>query len=258
MAHPLSLVSKIDSAYTPEDLLTLKERPIPQHIAIIMDGNRRWAKAQGLPPLAGHWEGAEVLDEIIHAAAEIGIQTVTVYSFSTENWKRSEEEVEMLMHLFEAYLLRKKESMIREGVCLNAIGNLSKLPFRVQEALAEVQKATSHCKKINLVLALNYGGRDEICRALRSIVQEVEEKKLSAESLTEETISSHLDTSRWGDPELVIRTSGELRVSNFLLWQISYAEIYVSDVLWPDFSPQTLFSAILSYQERQRRLGGSL
>lgn len=256
MAHLLPLPAKAESLCTEEDLLSLDRTKVPRHIAIIMDGNRRWAKARGLPPLAGHWEGAEVLDDIVEAASEIGVETLTVYSFSTENWKRSEEEIHALMHLFETYLLRKKERMVENGIRLDAIGDLEKLPLPVRQALFSVKSATAHCQKINLVLALNYGGRDEIRRAVQAILKDVSNEKLSAQELTEERIGTYLDTSRWGDPDLVIRTSGEMRISNFLLWQISYAEIYVTEVLWPEFSPKILFSAIRAYQERRRRLGG--
>lgn len=227
---------------------------IPKHIAIIMDGNRRWALQRGLPPAMGHWEGAEILTDIVQSASYAGVQTLTVYSFSTENWTRPSKEIEALMDIFELSLLRKKEQMVRDGVRLDAIGDLSRLPARVQNALAETKRATAHCEKINLVLALNYGSRNEIARAVSKIVSQ----GFAPEEITEELISRHLDTSLWGDPDLLIRTSGELRVSNFLLWQISYAEIYVTDVLWPDFSPSHLMEAMLAYQGRRRRLGGGV
>ncbi|MBS0624793.1 MAG: di-trans,poly-cis-decaprenylcistransferase [Verrucomicrobia bacterium] len=241
--------------FTPNELALLKVDKIPKHIAIIMDGNRRWAKMRGLSPAKGHWEGAEVLTEIVRAASEIGIKTVTVYAFSTENWRRSDGEIEGLMNLFQLYLLKKREMMIREGICLSAIGNLDKLPKKVLDTYRETHKATQHCHKINLVLAMNYGSRDEIRRAVVKILSEHEKTKFDPESLTEQAISQYLDTSPWGDPDLLIRTSGELRVSNFLLWQISYAEIYITDVMWPEFSPKELLEAVLAYQGRNRRLG---
>ena len=239
-----------------EELIRLDLLKIPKHVAVIMDGNRRWAKQRGLPPMMGHWEGAEVLTDIVRAASELGIKTMTVYSFSTENWLRPEEEVEALMHLFEVYLIRKKELMVREGIRLDTIGNLARFPKHVQDAFASTQAATDHCRKINLVLALNYGARDEIRRALAKIIELNQKRMISPEDLTEDLISQHLDTSRWGDPELMIRTSGEMRVSNFLLWQISYAEIYVSEKLWPDFSSKDLLEAVAAFQKRGRRLGG--
>lgn len=242
--------------YSAEDLKGLDSLKIPKHIAFIMDGNRRWAKQRGLPPMMGHWEGAEVLTDVVRAASALGIETITVYSFSTENWLRSQEEVEALMQLFEVYLIRKKELMIREGIRLETIGDLGRFPSHVQEAFDSAKKATKHCSKINLVLALNYGARDEIRRAMVKILELNEKKKISPADLTEDLISRHLDTSRWGDPELMVRTSGELRVSNFLLWQISYAEIYVTEKLWPDFSSKDLLEAIAAFQKRGRRLGG--
>lgn len=243
--------------YSSDEISFLDPEKIPKHIAIIMDGNRRWAKQRDLPPMMGHWEGAEVLTDVLRAASELGVKTLTVYAFSTENWVRPEQEIEALMNIFELYLVRKKEFMVRDGIRLDAIGDLSRLPENVQTAFQQTKKATEHCEKINLVLALNYGGRDEIRRAMGKILEEHKQLGLRSEDLTEELISKHLDTSPWGDPDLLIRTSGELRVSNFLLWQISYAEIYVTDVLWPDFSSKHLLEAILTYQGRTRRLGGS-
>jgi undecaprenyl diphosphate synthase len=225
---------------------------ILNHIAIIMDGNRRWAKEQGLSPIMGHWKGAEVLMEIVKAASELGVKTLTVYAFSTENWSRPEDEIDGLMDIIEVYLSRKKDHMVREGVRLETIGDVSKLPKPVTDALNETKKATAQGDKINLVLALNYGGRNEIKRAISKIIDD----KIESSAVTENLISEYLDTHPWGDPELVIRTSGELRVSNFLLWQISYSEIYVSDVLWPDFTPQHLGEAALEFHRRGRRLGG--
>lgn len=243
--------------YSPEDLALLDQKKIPQHIAIMMDGNRRWAKQRGLPLMMGHWEGAETLTDIIRAASELGVKTLTVYSFSTENWRRPDEEIEALMNIFELYLIRKKEVMVKEGVKLGSIGDLSMIPQRVQDAFYNTQKATENSDKINLILALNYGGRDELRRAMIKAFQKMKKDRLSLESLTEEMISSCLDTNPWGDPDLVIRTSGELRVSNFLLWQISYSEFFITDVLWPDFSSKTLLEAVLAYQGRYRRLGGA-
>ncbi len=244
------------SIFNSDDLTRLDLLKIPKHVAIIMDGNRRWAKQRGLPPMMGHWEGAEVLTDVVRAASELGIQTVTVFSFSTENWLRAEEEVAALMQLFEVYLIRKKEWMLREGVRLKTIGDLGRFPRHVQEAFLAAQMATEHCRKINLVLALNYGARDEIRRAMIKILELNQRHPFSPHELTEDLISRHLDTSPWTDPELMIRTSGEFRVSNFLLWQISYAEIYVTEKLWPDFSSRDLLEAVEAFQRRGRRLGG--
>lgn len=241
------------------DLLSfIDPKKSPKHVAIIMDGNRRWAKLRGLPPIMGHWEGAEGLIEIVRSAAELGIKTLTVYSFSTENWERPGNEIEALMNIFEVYLVRKRELMVRENIRLSAIGDLSRLPFHVREAFEQTKQATQNADRINLVLALNYGARDEIRRAIVKILQENEKQKVEIDTITEEYIADHLDTKDWGDPELLIRTSGELRVSNFLLWQISYAELYVTDVLWPDFSPLRLYEAVLAFQQRNRRHGGGV
>ncbi len=238
--------------YTPDEIALLDPKRIPHHVAIMMDGNRRWATQRGLPPTMGHWEGAETLTDIVRAASELGIKTITVYAFSTENWGRPPDEVLDVMKIFELYLSRKKEFMVKEGVRLDAIGDLSKMPPEVQLAFQETKQATLGCDKINLVLALNYGGRDEIRRAVIKIIEE----KISPDEITEACIGAHLDTFRFGDPELLIRTSGEMRLSNFLLWQVSYAEIVSTPVHWPSFSAKDLYEALLVFQKRRRRLGG--
>ncbi len=249
-AHTLE-VSESRSIYSNEELSQLDLFKVPKHIAIIMDGNRRWAKQKGLPPVMGHLEGAETLTDVLKGAAELGVKTLTVYTFSTETWGRPKNEVEDLMNVFELYLMRKRELMVRDGVKLNAIGDLSKLPERVYKAFQDTKRATEHCDRINLVLALNYGGRDEIRRAVVKILEE----KIDPSQITEECIARYLDTTPYGDPELLIRTSGELRVSNFLLWQISYAEIFSTQILWPNFSSKELLKAIFAFQTRNRRLG---
>lgn len=230
---------------------------VPSHIAIIMDGNRSWAKARGLSPLIGHWEGAEVLMEIVRAASDLGVKVLTVYSFSTENWSRAPEEVASLMKIFEVYLRQKRDLMVKEGIRIHMIGDLSRFPESVQQAFQEAKEATEHNDKIKLVLALNYGARDEIRRAVQKIIALYEQGLIRSDEVTEELISHNLDTGMWEDPDLVIRTSGQLRVSNFLLWQISYAELYITEKQWPDFSPKDLLEAILAYQVRIRRLGGA-
>lgn len=242
--------------FSPEQLAFLEMDKVPRHIAIVMDGNRRWARQRGLPVTLGHWEGAEVLTHIVTAAAELGVKTLTVYSFSTENRKRSESEIEVLMNIFELYLLQKQESMVQEGIRLESIGDLARMPAKVQNAFAVTKKATEHCNRINLVLAVNYGARDEIRRAVSKLLTLQKEGQLKPEEVTEEMISSHLDTAAFGDPDLLIRTSGELRMSNFLLWQSSYTELYVTDVLWPEFLPKHLLDAVLAFQSRTRRKGG--
>jgi undecaprenyl diphosphate synthase len=224
---------------------------LPRHIAIIMDGNRRWAAQRGLPPFVGHWKGAEALTRIVSAAAKIGIKILTVYAFSTENWNRPPEEVRALMDLFKNSLLKQRDLMIEKGVKLDTIGDLSRLPQEVQELLEETKKMTSQCTHIELVLALGYGGRDDIRRAAIAITKDCIEQKLSKESLSEEMFSTYLDTAKWQDPDLLIRTSGQMRLSNFLLWQISYSEVYITDILWPDFDENELLKAIADYQRRE-------
>ncbi|MCB1115174.1 MAG: di-trans,poly-cis-decaprenylcistransferase [Chlamydiia bacterium] len=242
--------------YSEEELALVDTQKIPEHVAIVMDGNRRWAKKQGLSIDKGHWQGAEQLDVVVRAAADLGIKTLTVFSFSTENWKRPKYEVALLMKLLERYLISKKEDLVREGVRLHTIGNIERLPKGVKKILQETIETTRQGEKINLVLALNYGGRDEIRRAFLKMGKACTDGVLRWDDVTEETIASFLDTAQWNDPELFIRPSGEFRVSNFLNWQISYSEMVVTDVLWPEFSPQDLLNAVVCYQKRERRYGG--
>ncbi len=247
--------AKNNSVFTPDEIELLDPNILPRHIAIIMDGNRRWARSEKLQMVAGHWEGAELLTEIVHASAELGIETLTVYGFSTENWSRPGNEIKSLMEMFEFYLNHKREAMVEEGICFNVIGDESGLPSKIQDAIQKTRKATKGCSRINLVLAINYGGRDEIRRAVEKILVRHETCRIKPQELTEDFIGTFLDTSRWGDPDLLIRTGGEMRISNFLLWQISYSELYITDKFWPDFTPRELLEALLEYQSRQRRVG---
>jgi undecaprenyl diphosphate synthase len=242
---------------TQEQLATIDSMRIPQHIAFIPDGNRRWAKMRQFSVEDGHRSGTDGLMDIVRAAEEIGVKVVTFYAFSTENWNRSKTEVHALMLLLQNYLTQQRSSMIENGVRFHTIGDLEPLAPNLIHIIEETKKATAKCDKIDLVLAINYGGRDDICRAFRRIAADCESQKLKKEDITENTISSYLDTHPWNDPDLLIRTGGENRVSNFLLWQISYAEIYLADVLWPDFKPGHLLQAVLNYQQRQRRMGGA-
>jgi len=251
-SQQVSLEKKV---YTEQQLSLVDVYRVPTHVAIIMDGNRRWAKQRNLPYLMGHWQGAKGMMQMVRAASALGIKVLTVYAFSTENWRRSAEEVAALMFLFKTYLINEREEMVREGVKLNVIGDLSRLPLDVKKELEITKKETSSGTHIELVLALNYGGRDDIRRAVLNIVQDIRKGKLSEESLSEELLSNYLDTAEWEDPQLLIRTSGERRLSNFLLWQLSYTEVYVSEVLWPDFNEKHLLEAIVEYQQRERRLG---
>ncbi|MBJ7448808.1 MAG: di-trans,poly-cis-decaprenylcistransferase [Parachlamydiales bacterium] len=220
-----------------------------------MDGNRRWAADNGVSHYYGHWAGAQTLIEIVESAKDLGIKTLTVYSFSTENWHRPEEEREALFEIFEHFLIEQKANMLLNDVSLQTIGLLDPFPQKLKDLLEYTKQETSHCKSINLVLALNYGGRDEIRRAVAKISQNCLEGKITPESITEQTISEHLDTSPWGDLDILIRTSGEMRTSNFLLWQQHYAELFFTDTLWPDFNRDHLLDILLSFQKRNRRRG---
>lgn len=231
------------------------EMIVPHHIAIVMDGNRRWARQKGQPPETGHFQGAETLFRIVKEADRLGVKVLTVYSFSTENWNRSKKEIDVLMELLQSYLEKMEPEFISAGVKLDTIGDLSAFPRGVREELTKVKEATRNSKGLNLILALNYGGRDDIRRAVIKAADDYKNGKWSAQSLTEERLAQYLDTANWPDPELLIRTSGEFRVSNFLLWQISYSEVYLTDVLWPDFTEEQLQEAILAYGKRQRRCG---
>lgn len=243
--------------YSQEDLLCLSSEKIPLHVAIIMDGNRRWAQKNDLPAVMGHWKGADTLTRIVRAASDMGIKILTVYAFSKENWLRSKEEVDMLMHIYKTYLESQREPMLREGVRLSTIGDLSGLPESVENALNISKSITAHCKTIDLVMAFNYGGRDDIRRAFISMMEDCEKGKLSKHLITEALIDKYLDTAHCPDPDLLIRTSGEKRQSNFLLWQLSYSEFYHTEVLWPDFDERELLKAVCEYQNRERRFGGN-
>lgn len=229
---------------------------IPRHVAIIPDGNRRWAKRNELNASDGHRQGADGLMDIVRAAKSAGVEAITFYSFSTENWNRSEVEVEGLMWLIENYLENQLSTLIKEGVCFRAIGDLKPLPDSLKTRLNFTTEATAHLNKIHLTLALNYGSRDEMVRACRKLASQVASQKINANEITEKMISQSLDTAMLPELDLLIRTSGECRVSNFLLWQLSYAEIVISPVLWPDFTPAHFLDALEVYKKRERRKGG--
>jgi undecaprenyl diphosphate synthase len=243
--------------YTSHQTAALDKDLIPKHVAIIPDGNRRWAKQQRIPFDKGHRKGANVLIDTVKAAKELGIQALTFYLFSTENWTRSQEEITTLMILLVDFLKEQCETMKENGVKMQTIGDLTRLPKSALQVVMETKKATSHCDQFDLVLALNYGSRNEIQRALKKIIDDCKTQKINGEEITETLISQYLDTAKWVDPDLLIRTGGEMRISNFLLWQISYAEIYVTNVFWPDFKPIDLLDALLNFQGRERRLGGA-
>ncbi|MDO6354094.1 isoprenyl transferase [Caloramator sp. CAR-1] len=228
---------------------------LPQHIAIIMDGNGRWAKKRNLPRTMGHKAGVETIREIVKTCSKIGIKYLTLYAFSTENWKRPQDEVNTLMNLLVEYLRKEVEELDKNNVIINWIGDISKLPLICQEELKRAKEKTKDNDGLTLTLALNYGGRDEIKRAIINIAKDVNAGKLDVDSIDENTISGYLDTANIPDPDLLIRPSGELRISNFLLWQIAYSELWFSDIYWPDFSSKHLLEAIKDYQKRERRFG---
>ncbi len=222
---------------------------LPRHVAIIMDGNGRWARARGLPRAAGHAAGREAIRRVVRAAVRSGVPWLTLYAFSTENWRRPPEEVELLMQLFEDVLLTETPKLAREGVRIRVIGERSGLPASLVEAIEFAEAATQKNDRLNLVAALNYGGRREILRAVERLVAEGLEP-------TEENLRRGFYLPQMPDPDLVVRTGGELRVSNFLLWQTAYAELWVTEKYWPDFDENDFFAALRAYQKRERRFGG--
>jgi undecaprenyl diphosphate synthase len=233
------------------------ERPLPRHIAVIMDGNGRWAQARGLPRVEGHRAGAESVREVVRAARALGVEVLTLYSFSTENWKRPRDEVRALMSLLKQYLTSERQEMLDTGIRLRMIGQTDRLPMPVQAIAREICRVTDTGRTVmDLNLAVSYGSRAEIVGAVRSIAEGVRRGSLPVAAIDEALITSRLQTAGQPDPDLVIRTSGELRLSNFLLWQVAYAELYVTDIFWPDFRKPQLLEAIGSYQRRERRYGG--
>lgn len=229
--------------------------PVPRHVAIIMDGNGRWAMQRGLPRTAGHEAGADSVREIVKACRQAGVEVLTLYSFSTENWGRPEDEVDALMGLLERYLREETQELLDNGVRLRGIGELDKLPDAVRGLLRVAEAVTATNEGMELLLALSYGGRAELVAAVRSMAQEVAEGRLAVEAINEDVVADHLYTAGLPDPDLLIRTSGDLRVSNFLLWQIAYAELWVTPVPWPEFRRPDLYEAFEAYASRQRRYG---
>ena len=233
-----------------------EELEIPTHVAIIMDGNGRWAKKRLLPRNMGHRQGAKVLEQICRDAAELGIRYLTVYAFSTENWKRSTEEVTGIMNLLRSYLTNCVERASKDGLRIRVIGDRSALDADIVEMLEHAEQETAKYDKLDFTIALNYGGRDELRRASVKLAKQVQQGVLLPDQITEELISQTLDTAELPDPDLLIRTSGELRLSNYLIWQLAYAEFYFTDTLWPDFDKESLKEAIRYYNGRERRFGG--
>ncbi|MCL5292482.1 MAG: isoprenyl transferase [Actinobacteria bacterium] len=241
-----------------EDFLLgeIKSRPVPRHVAIITDGNGRWARQRGLPRLAGHREGTKVVRRIVEAAPEIGVDHLTFYAFSTENWQRPGDEIEGLLRLIEEQLEREVSELNEKGVRIMSIGRAAGLPESLRNAFAQAAERTAENKRLTLIIALNYGGRAEITDAAARIASLAAAGKVAPDSVDEKMIASQLYTAEIPDPELLIRTSGERRVSNFLLWQIAYSEIWVTEKLWPDFTRRDFFEAVYDFQSRRRRFGG--
>lgn len=243
---------------TPDELLQAqlkKSGEIPTHIAIIMDGNGRWAKSRGLPRFAGHREGVESVRDIVEAASQVGVKFLTLYTFSTENWKRPVEEVSILMRLLLKNLKERVDELDENDIKLTCIGDMNSLPKEVQKQLAGDIERTKNNKRMTLNLALSYSGRWELLEAFKSINRSIQQKELLIEEISEETISNHLTTKNIPDPDLIIRTSGEFRLSNFLIWQTAYSEYVISNVFWPDFRRRELYEAISNFQKRERRFG---
>lgn len=229
---------------------------IPKHVAIILDGNGRWARAKGLPRNAGHVQGAKVVEDMCEITYNMGIQYFTVYAFSTENWSRPKDEVDALMKLLRNYMVNAKKRANKNNMCVRVIGDKTGLDKDLQESILDLEESTKDNTGLHFQIAINYGGRDEITRAVRRLSADVAEGKLEADSVTEETLNSYLDTAGLPDPDLLIRTCGEQRISNFLLWQLAYTEFYFCDKAWPDFNKKELELAIESYNTRNRKFGG--
>ena len=235
--------------------MILEPSKIPNHIAIIMDGNGRWAKAKGKNRLFGHRNGVKAVQKTVEESTRLGVKHLTLYAFSTENWKRPQKEINTLMNLLVKSLKKELEQMLQNDIRLNAIGNLSKLPLSVQEELNQTIEKTKKNSRMTLTLALNYGGKEELTHAFREIAFKVKNNIISPENVDETIINKHLYTQNLPDVDLLIRTSGEQRISNFLLWKIAYAELYFLDILWPEFNETHLHLAIHNYQNRERRFG---
>ena len=233
-----------------------EERKIPRHVAFILDGNGRWAKAKGMPRNYGHVQGAKAVEQMLFDAGELGIEYVTVYAFSTENWNRPEAEVSALMALFKKYLKSEIKTCMKNNVRSRVIGERSRLPKDVLKVVEELEETTKDNTGLTFNIAINYGSRDEITRAVKKIASKVESGEISASDINEQMINDNLDTGSMPDPDLLIRTCGEQRVSNYLLWQLAYTEFYFTDICWPDFNKAELEKAIDAYNHRTRRFGG--
>lgn len=229
---------------------------IPRHVAIILDGNGRWAKKRGLPRNAGHVQGAKVVEDMCVITWNKGIEYFTVYAFSTENWSRPDDEVAALMKLLRNYMTNAKKRANKNNMCVRVLGDKTRLDKDLQESIADLEQSTAGNTGLHFQIAINYGGRDEITRATKSIASDIAEGKIKLEDINEELVNSRLDTAGLPDPDLLIRTCGEQRISNFLLWEVAYTEFYYTDVAWPDFDEAELDKAIEAYNKRDRKYGG--
>lgn len=241
---------------TDKNNLEQSDLNIPEHVALILDGNGRWAKKRGLPRTAGHKQGCVTVEQTVEDAARLGIKYLTVYGFSTENWKRSTEEVGALMQLFRYYLKRLLKIAKANNVRVKMIGDRTRFDRDIIQGIDTLEQETKDNSGMTFVIAVNYGGRDEITRAAKKMMEDCRDGRLEAASVTEQVVASYLDTAGIPDPDLLIRTSGEIRLSNYLLWQLAYSEIIVTDCLWPDFNKEELLKAIAQYNKRDRRFGG--
>lgn len=230
---------------------------VPNHIAFILDGNGRWAKKKGMPRTYGHSVGGKNVETIVRACGEMGVKYVTVYAFSTENWKRSDEEVNKIMEILSDYLTKCMDLSKKNNMSVKVIGDISALKSDMQDKIRELEEFSAGFDDLHFIVALNYGSRDEIRRAVRKMSYDVKDGKLFPEEISEDTISSYLDTAGIPDPDLMIRTSGEMRLSNYLMWQMAYSELYFTEVPWPDFNEEELKKAIEAYENRDRRYGGA-
>jgi undecaprenyl diphosphate synthase len=231
-------------------------RPVPRHVAVIMDGNGRWATSRGLPRVAGHGEGVKAVRNIVRTAGELGVQFLTLYAFSSENWQRPHQEVSTLMTLLERSIERELPELMERNVRLRVIGRTSGVPLPVRRGIDHVVQETRANSGLTLLMAFNYGGRDELLDAFRALARRVRAGELAPDDIAEKHVSSALYTDGIPDPDLLIRTSGEMRISNFLLWQIAYTELWMTPTLWPDFGPGDLYRALADFQRRTRRFGG--
>jgi undecaprenyl diphosphate synthase len=231
---------------------------LPQHLAIIMDGNGRWAKKKGLPRSIGHREGAKAVKRVIANCLDFNIPILTLFAFSTENWKRPKKEIAYLLKLFEGVLTKEKANLIKNNIKINFIGRLNDLPTPLNDKMNELCESTKKNNKLILNIAVNYGGRAEIVDAINSLILKIDKKNLNIEKINEDTIRDNLYTYNLPDPDLLIRTAGEMRISNFMIWQIAYTEFWVTPVLWPDFDKNNLIEAIVNFQKRVRKYGGKI